>query len=157
MSNVIARGDQSDLTSIPQTIMIDKGKHDGLYPGLAVVSSEGIIVGKIVEVKDEISEVFLSNNSECKLAATLLNESKTSGITEGDLGLTIKMNFIPQDIDIKIGDIVVTSGLEQPIPRGLVIGSVLGVDKENNELWQTATIEPLLDAGALTIVSVILP
>jgi len=157
MANVISRGDIADAGSRTETITIDRGAKDGIYPGLGVVSSAGVIVGKVTEVKDNISQVYLTNNNKCKLAATALNIDNTSGVVEGELGLTIKMSFIPQNKEIKADDIVITSGLEQMIPRGLVIGAVLDVSKENNEVWQTAVIEPMLDPEDLVIVSVLIP
>jgi rod shape-determining protein MreC len=157
LSNVIFRGDIADISGQTETIIIDKGSRDGLSPGLPVLSSEGIIVGKIAAVKDNIAEVYLTNNPKCKLAATILSQTNTTGIAEGELGLTIKMNFIPQNINIAKNNTVITSGLEKFIPRGLVIGNVIDVYKENNELWQTATIEPLVNGDDLIIVSIIMP
>jgi len=43
------------------------------------------------------------------------------------------------------------------IPRDLVVGKVTQVDKENNELWQSATIEPIMDFNDLFVVSVLIP
>jgi rod shape-determining protein MreC len=164
MANIISRGEMAENSKDSQSIVIDKGLKDGLYSGLAVVSSltngttsQGVIVGKIIEVKDNISEVCLVTNKNCKIAAAILGENKTSGIALGELGLTVKMEFIPQTENIKAGDIVATSGLEQNIPRGLVIGRVTDVKKENNEVWQSATIEPQINLDSLSIISVILP
>jgi len=157
MSNVISRGDAVETSGMEETIIIDKGAKDGVYPGLAIVSGQGIIIGKVAEVKENISQVNLTNSNKCKLAATILNEDKTNGITEGELGLIIKMEFIPQEEEVNIGDIIVTSGLEQAIPRGLVIGKVTQAEKENNEIWQFATLEPLIKAQDLVIVSVLIP
>lgn len=157
LSNVISRGNIEDMARQTQTITIDKGKNDGIIEGLAVVSSKGVIVGKIFEVKDDISNAYLVNNPKCKLAATIVNEDKTSGIVEGELGLTTKMGFIPQDRVINNRDIVITSGLEKLIPRGLIIGSVIDVNRENNELWQSAVVEPMINVDKLLIVSVLFP
>lgn len=162
IANIISR---DVLTgSSGQSVVIDKGSRDGLSAGLAVLSStvlgtssQGIIIGKVADVREEIAEVYLVTNKNSKLAVSLLGESKTSGIASGELGLTIKMDFIPQTENIKAGDIVATSGLEPGIPRGLVIGRVTKVSKENNEVWQTATIEPLVDLDSLAIVSILLP
>jgi rod shape-determining protein MreC len=79
------------------------------------------------------------------------------GITEGDLGLTIKMNFIPQSDTINLDDTVITSGLGGNIPRGLVIGKVSQVNNRSNEIWQDVSIEPLINLNSLTIVSVLIP
>lgn len=153
LANIIARGE--DLQ--PQVMAIDKGSSDGLYKGLAVLNSNGIIIGKIFFVKDNISEIYLTTSPSCKLAAMAQNKNKTAGIIEGDLGLTIQMKLIPQTEEIKIGDTIITSGLEQSVPRGLLIGTVVSVNSENNELWQNAAIEPIADMNELSIVSILLP
>ncbi len=153
-ASVIAR---NDLESGNQSVIIDRGKRDSLAPGLAVVSGEGVVVGKVIETGEHTAVVALSTQPECKLAATILNVPRTTGMTRGELGLTIVMDFIPQIEKIEAGDLVVTSGLENNIPRGLVIGKVTEVKRENNEIWQSATVEPLINIGRLTIVAVLLP
>lgn len=157
MAKVISHGNISDLNSRTEVIVIDKGTSDGLYPGLAILNSQGVIVGKIFEVKEAISNAYLVNSSKCKIAATILSEEKTSGIAEGELGLTVEMKLIPQDKNLNVGDLVITSGLEEAIPRGLAIGYVMDVQKENNDLWQTARLSSMVDSDELTMVSILLP
>lgn len=157
LAGVIARGNISDSADHIEVISIDKGANDGLYPGLVVINEEGIVIGKISKVKEAISEIQLVLNDDCRIAATILGDNKTSGIVEGRLGLTMQMGFIPQTKDIKKGDIVVSSGLEELIPRGLVIGQVSSLIKENNELWQEAVLDSSVDLDELLIVSVLLP
>ena len=98
----------------------------------------------------------MTTSPGCKLAAAIQNQTKAQGITDGDLGLTIKMNYIPQLEKISLGDTVITSGLGDKIPRGLVIGKVIEVVSESNEVWQGATIEPLVNLNTLTVVTVII-
>jgi rod shape-determining protein MreC len=138
-------------------LVINRGAKDGLIPGLAVVSEEGLIVGKILEVKNATAKICLTTNPNCQLAAAIQNSDKTQGITDGDLGLTIKMSYIPQSEKIAPGDIVITSGLGEYITRGLVIGKISQVYNESNEVWQEATIEPLVDLDNLTVVSILTP
>lgn len=138
-------------------LIINRGRLDGLRSGLGVISEEGIIVGKIVNVKETSATVCLATNSNCQLAATIQNQLKTQGVTVGDLGLTIKMSYIPQGEKITVGDMIITSGLGGNIPRGLLIGKVAQIYNASNEVWQSATIEPLLNFDNLTIVSVIIP
>jgi rod shape-determining protein MreC len=157
LAEVISRGVLVNFPTQNQYIIINKGAKQGLQIGLPVLSSQGLVVGKIDEVKDNSAKVNLTTDSQCKFAATIQNRDSTVGIAEGDLGLIIKMNFIPQTEEINIGDTVVTSGLEENIPRGLVIGSVTEVLKESNEVWQGAVIEPLVDFNDLIIVSILKP
>ncbi len=156
MAEVISRGEVGDFSGQTETILINKGSQNGVKEGQAVVNEEGVIIGKISETKERISSVHLSNNSSCKIAAAILNDEGTQGITEGELGLTIKMNFIPQNKSINKDDIIVSSGLEELIPRGLVIGRVSEIYKESNELWQWAKIESMINPNSLVFVSVII-
>ncbi|MFA6995475.1 MAG: rod shape-determining protein MreC [Patescibacteria group bacterium] len=154
VAGIIAKQSPADDTG---DLIINRGRLDGLRPGLGVVSEEGVIIGKVISVKDTSATVCLTTNSNCQLPATIQNELKTQGITVGDLGLTIKMSYIPQGEKISIGDMIITSGLGGNIPRGLLIGKVAQVYNASNEVWQSATIEPLLNFDNLTIVSVIIP
>ncbi len=157
MSEVISRGEIGNISSQEEFLIIDRGKSDGLMSGLAVIDSKGNIIGKIAEVKEKNSKVFLINSKECKLAASILNEERTKGITQGELGLSIKMDFIPQSLNLKIGDLVLSSGLEAFIPQGLQIGKIFKINKESNELWQSAFVDPLGDLNNISIVSVVVP
>lgn len=138
-------------------LIINRGSQDGLRVGLGVVSENGVIVGQIVETKDATAKICLTTSPGCRVAAALQNQSKTQGLTDGDLGLTIKMNYIPQLEKVTVGDTVITSGLGGNIPRSLIIGKVTQVRNESNEVWQEATIEPLINLNNLTVVSVIIP
>ncbi len=156
-AGIISREESLGAESEGRGIVINKGEKDGLQIGLGVINEDGIIIGKITELKENSAKVCLTTSSGCKLAASLQNEAKTQGISDGDLSLTIKMSYIPQLEKINIGDTVVTSGLSSSIPRGLVIGKVSGVKNESNEVWQEATIEPIINFNNLTVVSVIIP
>jgi rod shape-determining protein MreC len=157
MANVVSREDILNIGAQTETITIDKGAQDGIFTGAAVINKEGVVVGKIFEVKESISRVFLANSDKCKFAASILGEENTSGIARGSQGLVIRMDFIPQIKNLAVGDMVVTSGLEEAVPRGLAIGKISEINKENNELWQNAVIEPFSDMNELIIVSAVLP
>lgn len=156
LANVISKKGL-DLFGSGQEIFVNKGTRDGLRNGLAVVDNQGIVIGKVISVKDSLSEICLTANNNCKFAVSSQNNSSTSGVSQGDLGITIKMNFIPQTEEIKTGDVIITSGLETDIPRGLVLGRISEVYKESNDVWQSATITPLSASENLNIVSVLLP
>ena len=143
LSNVISQNLVFDIKEGDQDIVIDKGTKDGIKEGLGVVNENGVIIGKISEARDHLSKVCLTTNRNCKFAATIQNQNRTMGITEGDLGLTVKMNYIPQSEKINNGDTVITSGLGGNISRGLVIGKVSQINNHSNEIWQDVNIEPL--------------
>lgn len=155
LASVISKGGIT-FDNLGSNLIINKGLVDGIKEGAAVLDSQGVIIGKVAQIKNNFSEACLITSAECKIAAKLQNNDKTAGIIKGEYGLTIRMEFVPQTEEVKEGDIVVTSGLEQSIPSGLVIGKVTKVDKASNELWQSAIIEPLVDLDNLIIVAVLL-
>jgi rod shape-determining protein MreC len=136
--------------------ILDKGADDGIKIGQAVVVQEGIIVGKISQVFPKSSELLLLIDSQSVLAAVVQNEENSQGVVEGQYGLSIRMNLIPQDEEVNHGDLVITSGIEQYVPRGLVIGQVEQVEAEVNELFQSAIILPAADFKKLNIVTIII-
>ena len=160
LANIISQSLGINPTSQEKNLIINKGRADGLVNNLAVVNNQGVIIGKIIEIKEKISKICLVTDNDCKLAAFVQGQTEivgeTSGVVEGELGLTIKMNFIPQTEKIAIGDVVATSGLEKNIPRGLVIGKIIQVDDSSNEVWQSAVIEPLVNLDSLAIVSILI-
>ncbi len=157
LAGVISRGDIGDQAGRLETLSIDRGLSDGLEKGQVVINEEGMVLGRVADVKESIAEVELLLNDDCRIAAAILGDDKTSGIVQGDLGLTMDMDFIPQSKMIKEGDIVVSSGLERMVPKGLVLGKVSKINKESNELWQTAVVESSVDFDKVVIVSVIVP
>jgi len=157
LANVTAQENFLDSVKYGQNIIINKGKNDKLIPGLAVINGQGVLVGKVLEVKENSARVCLLVNNSCKLAVSVLNQNRTIGVTEGDLGLTVKINFVGQTEKINQGDIVVTSGLEKDIPAGLVLGRVSQINNNENDVWQNINVEPLVNFDNLKVVSIVLP
>jgi len=151
VAKIIGRSLQADY----QTLIVNKGEIDGVRVGLPVIASDGAMVGKIAEVNTNSSQVLLINDSHSSLAATIQNESLTKGVVVGERGLSLKMELIPQDEEIGIGEVVVTSGLEADIPRGLVIGQIEQVTSEPNGFFQTAFLDPLANPDDLVVVSIL--
>jgi rod shape-determining protein MreC len=91
------------------------------------------------------------------VAATIQNTDHTAGLVEGQFGLSFSMTNIPQDEPIKIGDLVVTSGLEGQIPKNLLIAKIERVDKIESEIFKTAILTPIVSLDNLSDVLVIIP
>lgn len=157
LARVISTGALVNPEEKTHSLIINKGSDNGIREGLLVVNSNGVVVGKIIDVKSSSAKINLITHNSCKVASTIQNESETYGVVEGDLGLTMKMKFIPQSVKLESEDYVVTSGLEKNVPAGMVLGKVIEVEKSSNQMWQEAVIEPLVDLKDLTMVSVLVP
>lgn len=139
-----------------QIITLDRGAKSGVAVNQPIVIGGGFIAGKIFSVQDEISYGCLITQASCQLAAALVGQPAISGLTNGELGLTVRLNFIPQPEEIKAGSVVITSGIEPSIPRGLIIGRVQSVVKEANDLFQAAIVNPEINLNNLSVAAIII-
>lgn len=153
-SRVIARGPREE-SGKEQTIILDQGQDSGVTPGLPLVDTEGILIGRITESKETISEGCLLFKDSCRVAVGIQGQPGTVGVIQSDLRLALKIDFIPHNRPVEVGQMVVTSGLEEHIPAGLVIGRISEVIKEGNELWQHALVEPLGNFDTLKVVGIL--
>jgi len=143
----------------PNYFILNKGTADGVENNLPVISEGGVLVGKVVKTGEKTSVMLIPTDANFQTAVLILGKSKgnTSGLVRGEKGLGIKMEFIPQDETIGKDDVILTSGLELYMPKGLVIGKVSEVSKEAREIFGEATITPLVSYEDLNIVMVLLP
>ncbi|MFA5359067.1 MAG: rod shape-determining protein MreC [Patescibacteria group bacterium] len=151
LSRVVSRSAASNLSAV----IINRGKNNGVVEGSPVIAGEGILIGRIIEVEDNFSTVMLLNDDQVRVAATIQNQEQTLGVVEGEHGLSVKMEMIPRDENVKVGDTIITSGLQYRIPQGLLIGSVEKIDTTSSELFSRAYINPLVDYRQLNIVTVL--
>lgn len=145
--------------TVSNYFILNKGSKDGVQNNLPVVSPEGMLVGKIIKVEESLSIMLIPTDTNFQTAAAILGEGKnsTSGLVHGEKGLGIKMEFIPQDEEVFRGDVVVTSGLELNMPKGLVIGQIAELKRESRDIFGEATISPLAVYENLNTVIVLLP
>ena len=77
-------------------------------------------------------------------------------MTQGDLGLTIRVDLIPLQLNLYPGQKIISSGLEPTVPTNLVVGKISQIIKADNALWQSAVVEPAVNFSQLNFVSVII-
>jgi rod shape-determining protein MreC len=147
----------SETGDISNDLIINCGTRDGLAVGYPVTVSESVVVGKISRVYDYHAFVRLINDHRSQLAVSLTNSSKTLGVSEGDYVLGVKIDLIPQTEIINIGDLVITSGLETNVPRGLVLGSVAQVFGSDEDVFKSASVKLPVDFNKIFLISVIIP
>lgn len=151
-SKVIGRNNEL----VGQSLIIDIGSEDDVKVGQPAVIMDGILIGIVRQVYHNSSLIELLNDNNTKIAASIFNDKKSTGVVEGGYGLSIKMKLIPRNEIVIVGDKVITSGLESNIPRGLLIGEVEVTENEPYQPFQTAIISPTANLSNISLVSIII-
>jgi rod shape-determining protein MreC len=142
-----------DASSWFRTVVIDKGSEHGLREGLPVVVAEGA-VGRIIRCSLWESRVLLITDASSAVAS-LVQKSRTRGIARGQ-GETISLDFALRRELVEVGDKIITSGTGGVFPKGLTIGRVARVVKNEHGLFQEVTVVPAVDFSRLEEVLVLL-
>jgi rod shape-determining protein MreC len=145
------------------TITINLGSQDGMKVDMAVMTVEGLI-GRIISISEFYSNVQLltdlnAKESITKAVATTVqgNENQSFGMIEGyneQTGMLEMTKISPTDT-LKEGDTIVTSGLGQVFPKGIVIGTVVSRDVGEFGITHVAQIRPAAKFNLLQEVFVI--
>ena len=136
-----------------RTIRINKGSANGIEKGMAVVTHEGI-VGRIIRSDKRYSDVLTLLDSSSNIAA-LVQRNRSRGVMEGYTENLLRLKHIRRTDDIRVGDVVVSSGIGAIFPKGLVIGNVISVKKKNYGITQTVEVYPSVDFSKLEEVMVL--
>jgi len=150
------RGDTVGLEPDPYLsyVTINVGAQQGAEVGMSVVSGGAGLVGRISDVGPRTAKVQLLTDPDSAVAA-LLQTTRGTGLVVGQPDGSLQMKYIPQEEEVSVGDIVLTSGLGGLMPKGLVIGQVTAVQQREYETFQTATVRPAVDFTRLELAMVI--
>jgi len=143
----------SDATGLSHTLILSAGSSNGLRPGMAVLSNQGV-VGKIIAISPHASRVLLIDDHNSALDG-FDQRSRARGIVAGvvDEGLILK--YVDRSQDLRSGDAIVTSGLDGIFPRGLLVGTIKTVHREEPGLFLSIGITPGVDFRSLEQVLVV--
>lgn len=142
-----------DLTGWFQTLMIDKGFQDGMAADMAVVNDEGV-VGRILDVSDRYARVLLITDAGSSIDA-VIQRNRVRGIVGGKDANTCVLKYVRGNLDVQVGDLVVSSGKDGVFPKGLRLGTIQGVYKDPLDLFQRIDVKPVVRLSALEEVLVI--
>ncbi len=137
-----------------QYITINAGSHEGLRSGMPVVTTGSTLVGRVADVGLRSSKVELLNDLSSGVNVRL-QTSDVTGLATGQQDGSLLVQYIPLESKVFDNDIALTSGLGGNLPRNLVVGQVVGVDKKDFETSQSARLRPAADYSRLEVVLVI--
>lgn len=134
-------------------VIIDHGSDDGLRYGMPVITEQGL-VGRIDAVTATASRVQLITDPG-SVVNVRLEGLEAEGQLSGSVTGEISLSMVTQDVEMQPGFLVLTSGLGGTYPADLLVGQLVSVRKSTTELFQSATIQPVVDFSTLQAVLVI--
>ena len=150
---IISRGSDTYMT----IITLNRGSSDGIKVGMPVIAKAGL-VGSVIEVDVNSCKVrtVIEDRGAC---GAYLTRSGEVGVLEGDITFKdtgrCSLNYLPQNADVEIGDIVYTSGLGSVYPRDIPVGKVVSVSENAYDRTKSAEVECFVDFKNLTSVMIV--
>jgi rod shape-determining protein MreC len=148
-ANVIAGGASPEF----RTVTIDKGAGNGLRSDMAVIAPAGV-VGRVIQPSTRASKVQLLIDRNAA-AGALIERTRAQGVVVGTGSDELRMDYVAGSADLKVGDIVVTSGIDGIYPKGFVIGQIQSVKRGAGE-FSAIVIKPAVDFTSLEAVLIVL-
>ena len=143
----------TDPSPFLQYVIINIGSDDRIRRGMPVVTQQGL-VGRISGVTAGAARVQLITDPNSSINVRI-EPSGALAMIVGQITGDISLEMIPQESDVKAGDLVLTSGLGGGFPANIIVGQVSGVRKRDLDLFQRASVQPVVDFSKISIVLVI--
>jgi rod shape-determining protein MreC len=142
-----------DPSPFLQYVIINRGSDDGLRRGMPVVTQQGL-VGRISKVTAGAATVQLISDAAAKVNVRI-EPSRAQALLQGQITGEVSLDMIPQAAKVQVGDLVLTSGLGGNYPDNILIGQITGVRRRDYDIFQQASVQPVVDFSQLEIVLVI--
>jgi len=142
-----------EISPYLQYIVIDKGSNDGIRFGMPVVTQQGL-VGRIDAVISDAARIQLITDAGSVVNVRLKN-ANVEGQVRGSITGEVSLDMVPIDSKVDIGEVILTSGLGGTYPPNIFVGQVLSLQSRQNALFQTGSVQAIVDFSTLGAVLVI--
>ncbi len=133
-------------------LLIDKGSADSILLGNSVVNNSGVI-GQISAVNAHNAQIIMISNPDYKIY--LQNQStKSKMLAQGIGNNKLLIKYISKNDTIKVGDLLVTTGLDDIYPADIPVAKIVKIFYENNG-FNSALCEPAVDFNKLQFILVL--
>jgi len=137
-------------------VILDKGSREGVFIGQPVLDANGVM-GKVIQLGPISSRVLLVNDTHSAVPVQITrNGIRAIAVGDSYTG-KLKLVNVPQTIDVKVGDVLVTSGLGEHYPAGYPVGQITSVVKDPGMQFATIDVQPSAHADRSRQVLLIWP
>ncbi len=131
-----------NLTLLRNTLTINVGQAEGIKPLMPVIGDGGL-VGLVVTVSEHYAIVNLLLNIDFRASAKI-ERSRVDGIIAWD-GRNLFLKNVAKTLDVKAGDVVITSSYSSTFPSDIRIGVVSDVEGQPGTLFKSISVTPSVD------------
>jgi rod shape-determining protein MreC len=150
---IAARVIGREQAALLKSLWIDKGSSSGLASGMAVIAQPGV-VGRLTDVSFPTSRVLLLSDENSNVDV-LVQRTRAHGIARGAGARGCTVRYISKIDDVKPGDLIMTSGLSNIFPKGLLVGRVSSVDHGDVGLFLQIRVIPFVNFSTLEEILVV--
>ncbi|MGV8057865.1 MAG: rod shape-determining protein MreC [Smithellaceae bacterium] len=150
---VTARVIGRQQVALSKTVLINKGTASGIKTGQPVMAGPGL-VGRVIDVSWHAAKVLPLSDESSNIDA-IVQRNRIQGIIRGAGSRGCLLRYISKTQDVKEGDIIVSSGIGGVFPKGMMIGQVSLVDKQEAGLFLKINVTPAIDFSKLEEVVVL--
>jgi len=130
-----------DLAPFSQKVVIDKGHYHGVFVGQPVLDSTGVM-GQVIRVNHFSSDVVLLTNPNHALPVQVNRNGLRAVAAGSGADNLLQLDYLLHDADIRIGDILMTSGLGGRFPAGYPVGEIVSIDTVPGHIFSTIKVKP---------------
>lgn len=131
-----------ELSTLRQRVIVNKGAASGVFKGQAVLASGGLM-GQVLRAGPWSSEVILITDPEHAVPVQVLRSGlRTIAVGQGNAGV-MTLPYLPVNSDIKVDDLLVTSGLGGVFPAGYPVARVIEVGRDPGQPLALVRAQPL--------------
>lgn len=127
------------------TVVVNRGSRHKIKAGQAVVDSKGVI-GQVTRVYPFTSEVTLITDKELSIPIQI-ERNQLRAIAFGEGNNTLDIPYLPANVDIKVGDKLVTSGIDGVYPAGLAIATVTKIQQNSESPFAKIISTPVAEVS----------
>jgi rod shape-determining protein MreC len=125
-----------------QKVFVDKGASAGIQAGAGVIDANGV-VGQVTRVFPYMSEVTLITDRDQAVPVQVERSGARSVLFGNGTGRSPELRFTSPTADLRVGDRLVTSGLDRTYPPGLAVAEIIDVIRDTGQMFARIVCKPL--------------
>jgi rod shape-determining protein MreC len=145
-----------DLDPFSQQVLIDKGQRSGVFVGQPVLDATGVM-GQVTEVTPFSSRVVLLTDPGHGIPVQVNRNGLRAVATGRGLSDILQLEHLPHNADVRVGDLLVTSGLGGRFPSGYPIGAVVSISYPQGKAFADIRVKPAANIESSREVLLVLP